>query len=454
MKKSLSLAVVIASVFFAVGCSDNVSPTGTDTGEETLPNVGGTPPPDTALGDNTSGGETPTTGGTGTYDCPQSGCWGSGEGYAHWSQRARVVDASVDQTLEGTSWKLDGLGSMGYVLNGSDSSDLYIGVGFGCISHDCVDCPRTPFDCDEASYTLTFKNSTFETRSWGNTFTGEYRNVSDVQSEKFYALDIRAFDDTTAAEPAELDWRVIFTSVREFAKSRDMLGDVLYLYYNDGKKFLEFRKWAPAGNDGGTGANGSGGQVDAPVTGGGTDNPVTPCLGDGLFKKNCGGDSGQRSDGGETAVNAQYIRTDNFDYDRESPDIAIISSRGSLNSYYEANRRMTWDGYGNVLPDEYFLRSIEKYSDDYFADSSLVIVRLLATSGSIRHKVESVGENGDIVIDRLLPGEGTADIAIWHILIEIGNNSKAEQYRTVIVDVQQSYPRYPLDDTRAAFSGR
>ena len=88
------------------------------------------------------------------------------------------------------------------------------------------------------------------------------------------------------------------------------------------------------------------------------------------------------------------------------------------------------------MPDNNFLDAIAKYSDGYFADNYLVIVRLVEGSGSIRHKVERIDENGDIVINRLLPGMGTADMAAWSILIEVNNNFEAEQFRVVLFDIR------------------
>jgi hypothetical protein len=95
-----------------------------------------------------------------------------------------------------------------------------------------------------------------------------------------------------------------------------------------------------------------------------------------------------------------------------------------------------YDGYGNVLPDTKFLDAIDKYSNDYFTSKFLVIVRLVEPSGSIGHKVEKIDKNGDIVIQRLMPEMGTADMAAWSILIELHNNLKMDQYQAVLVDVK------------------
>ena len=136
----------------------------------------------------------------------------------------------------------------------------------------------------------------------------------------------------------------------------------------------------------------------------------------------------------------QYIRT-RYIYDHEkpyppSPEIILVSSRNELEQYYEENRARIYDGQGNWLQDENFLNAIEQYSDDYFANNFLAIVKLEEPSGSIRHRVESVDKDGNIVINRLLPIGLTWDMAAWSIIIAINNNFRLDQYHLTLVDVQ------------------
>jgi hypothetical protein len=94
-----------------------------------------------------------------------------------------------------------------------------------------------------------------------------------------------------------------------------------------------------------------------------------------------------QSDGSGTGLNVQYIRTEYFS-DAEYPNpaiITIVSSKNSLQEYYEKQRKRVYGGSGNLLPDSDFLDAIEKYSDAYFADNFLVIAGLVEGSGSIRH---------------------------------------------------------------------
>jgi hypothetical protein len=152
------------------------------------------------------------------------------------------------------------------------------------------------------------------------------------------------------------------------------------------------------------------------------------------------GTGGGNFPGLDAPLNVQYIRAA-YIYDADAgwpikPSATIVSSKEDLEQYYEKHKNRIWDGYGNEMPDKNFLGAIERYSDEYFADNFLVIVDLVEGSGSVRHKVERIDENGNIVINRLLPGVGTDDMAAWSILIELDNNFKEEQFRVVLSDVR------------------
>ena len=59
----------------------------------------------------------------------------------------------------------------------------------------------------------------------------------------------------------------------------------------------------------------------------------------------------------------------------------------------------------------------------------------MENSGSNRHKVEKIDENGNIYIKRLVPGSGyagTADIKAWSIIIEIDKSKKLEEYEVIL----------------------
>lgn len=141
-----------------------------------------------------------------------------------------------------------------------------------------------------------------------------------------------------------------------------------------------------------------------------------------------------QSDGSKIPLDVQYIRTTwltEIDY----PIITVVSSKNALEQYYEKNKMLILDGYNNVmLPDQNFLDAIEKYTDDYFINDYLLIVLLQENSGSIRHEVERVDQNGNIIIKRLSPGIGTADMAAWNIIIELDNILEFDEFYLKIKD--------------------
>ena len=141
--------------------------------------------------------------------------------------------------------------------------------------------------------------------------------------------------------------------------------------------------------------------------------------------------------------NARYVRTDGSHEDVRYPVVRIVRSVRELNAYYEANKEeydleRRDDAYSDTAVG--FLDACDRYDDAYFEDHILVMVLLSEGSGSIRHEVQSVrmGAGGQchIDIDRVIPEEGTCDIAEWHILIEpeAGVEIESESDITVFVD--------------------
>jgi len=117
---------------------------------------------------------------------------------------------------------------------------------------------------------------------------------------------------------------------------------------------------------------------------------------------------------------AQIIRTDGYSADIEYPVISTVNSVNELNGYYEKYK----DIYSLKSRKPYdigFTDAIEKYNDDYFKESCLVMVVLSEASGSIGHSVDEVRLDGTIVVKKIFPvGEAyTDDEAQCHILIEI-----------------------------------
>ena len=102
-------------------------------------------------------------------------------------------------------------------------------------------------------------------------------------------------------------------------------------------------------------------------------------------------------------------------------NIVVISSTRELEQYYHVNRRKT--GNLNLI-----------WNESFFVENFLVLVNLTESSGSIRHEVERIDPNGNIVIRRIIPQIGTADMARWNIFIEINNKNRAENYKIEIIN--------------------
>jgi hypothetical protein len=125
--------------------------------------------------------------------------------------------------------------------------------------------------------------------------------------------------------------------------------------------------------------------------------------------------------------NVQYAR--NQASNGGEPTTTVISSKKEIEQYYGKQQIKICDKQGI----EQGCNTTQKYSDDYFADNFLVIVGLWEPSGSIRHEVRWIDEDGNIVINRLVPEMGTTDIGSWGIIIELNNNFKFEQFQVLFI---------------------
>ena len=110
-----------------------------------------------------------------------------------------------------------------------------------------------------------------------------------------------------------------------------------------------------------------------------------------------------------TAPAEQYIRTGGTD--GTYPRTVRIDSTNALADYLSsvdltALRTATSD-----------------YDKAFFTDFTLLLILLEEPSGSIRHAVTAIDENanGDlaVTVDRTMPGDGTDDMAYWHILVPL-----------------------------------
>jgi hypothetical protein len=130
----------------------------------------------------------------------------------------------------------------------------------------------------------------------------------------------------------------------------------------------------------------------------------------------------------------QYIRVQYYDTEyAEFPLTDVISSMEELEQFREENAELFENKHDSSCSISLY-NAVQKYTDEFFADSYLVVVALWEGSGSNRHKVREVDSDGSIRIDRLLPQIGAHDIATWRLLIELDRDFKPEEFSVTITD--------------------
>ncbi len=139
---------------------------------------------------------------------------------------------------------------------------------------------------------------------------------------------------------------------------------------------------------------------------------------------------------------AQYIRTNGYTEGAKYPEVTVIRSKAELDAYYQANCELySLERRDKVYSDTTigFLDACDRYTDEYFRDSILLLILIEEGSGSVRHNVESVEMSGgkmEIKVKRTVPEVCTDDMAEWHIMIELdaGVSIKIPDDITVILD--------------------
>ena len=114
------------------------------------------------------------------------------------------------------------------------------------------------------------------------------------------------------------------------------------------------------------------------------------------------------------AFTAKIFRTNGYHSDTEYPKVILVENKQVLEQYLQSAKELYDLG-------EDFSAAVAAYDDDWFSSNQLVIVLLEEGSGSIRHTVTRVTRTPEplIQIDRDVPEVGTADMAEWHILVEL-----------------------------------
>lgn len=136
---------------------------------------------------------------------------------------------------------------------------------------------------------------------------------------------------------------------------------------------------------------------------------------------------------------ALYIRTNGYHSDVTYPIVRIVETAEELNTYYEQNKdRYDLGSRSSPIPSDStvgFLDAVKPYDQAWFSNNVLVLVLLEEGSGSNRHRVKDFvqGEqSSQILIERLVPPIGTADMAEWHILVELDRKDFRDQPLSVL----------------------
>ncbi|MBP5155029.1 MAG: hypothetical protein J6252_00435 [Clostridia bacterium] len=126
----------------------------------------------------------------------------------------------------------------------------------------------------------------------------------------------------------------------------------------------------------------------------------------------------------------QYVRAGGENVDKS---VLVFYTRAELDEYIQSHDGEEWMiRCEQNAPDSTigFLNACDKYGEEFFRESFLVVARLSETSGSNRHCVRGAAPGGDgtlkVFIDRLIPAAGTTDMAYWFIFAGFPKTLKPE----------------------------
>lgn len=137
----------------------------------------------------------------------------------------------------------------------------------------------------------------------------------------------------------------------------------------------------------------------------------------------------------DVTFEAKYIRTDGSISEVTEPVVKKITSLKELNDYYTENKE-NYNFTDNSELSSSFTTEIDKYDEEYFKNSFLLVVLVQEEGSDIYHTVKSVKEDGKIVIERNLANHEASDVATWHVLIELSNSIKDVDYKITMKDVK------------------
>ena len=137
-------------------------------------------------------------------------------------------------------------------------------------------------------------------------------------------------------------------------------------------------------------------------------------------------------------ISSLKILYNRIDWRDGMEDTTIVRSVNELDKFYEDLKAVN----PNELDDDLVWRFTDgQYNDSFFTDNFLVLISVSEISGSNRHAVSSISEDGDVLkinIDREVPDVGTADMAGWLIIIELTGNYSITEADVIFTDLPVS----------------
>ena len=140
--------------------------------------------------------------------------------------------------------------------------------------------------------------------------------------------------------------------------------------------------------------------------------------------------------GDVSPVNVTYNR---IDWWSDMDGTAKVKSADELREFYE----MLEAAFSNEMEKDLVnLFTGGQYNDDFFKENFLVLITASENSGSNRLELASIKDENKVLqinIDRILPEVGTADMAGWLIVIELGNDYSQHEIDVIMTDVPMEY---------------
>lgn len=132
-------------------------------------------------------------------------------------------------------------------------------------------------------------------------------------------------------------------------------------------------------------------------------------------------DSGEGALGAMLSYLAPSYRENMIYSSRVNHPIMVFTDAGTFSSFREELSAyfqfdVSYDGEAS------FLAQTAEFDESFFADTALIVVHLMASSGSIRFELDYLdnkGEDCTVYIRENIPEIGTDDVADWFLILQV-----------------------------------